>query len=540
MRKRVPYAVGPALAGLAAACAHAAADAPPARIGFSRDAMTAARLSGRDMVVVRTRRQAAMESVVVEVAVDRKGRVIAASAARDENEFGPAEAAAAVAAVRGWRFRPFTYRGKAVIAVGKVEVRYRPVEQWADIRARFPGVDYGKLAITLERFGCYGSCPVYRVRIEGDGRVVFQTLEPLGDPLVGLRGGFDRHNVLAPGRHEGRIARAEVEALVDRFRSARFFGLRKAYRAPVTDSASFVVTFETGRRRKRVVDYVGKTVGMPEAVTRLEDEIDRVAETARWVAGDPGTGAALAAEGFDFASPAADDLLYRAVASAPESTLLDLLGRGVDLERRHAIGAAPERPLGLILLEKAIRLGRPAFFAELARRGWLERAPRAMLESAFAETAAGFDPGIAATLVASGVAPDARDADGKSALIGALSSYASYWTRSPAEVQRMASALLRLGVPVDAAGKDGKTALFHARTPEMAALLLAAGASVSHRSAEGLSAPFFVHDDRTALVLLEAGADPRGSDARGNSLRRLAGIRGMPGTIAWLDSHGIP
>jgi hypothetical protein len=43
------------------------------------------------------------------------------------------------------------------------------------------------------------------------------------------------------------------------------------------------VTLERNGRRKVVVDYGGTAAGMPESVRELQDEIDRVANSARWV-----------------------------------------------------------------------------------------------------------------------------------------------------------------------------------------------------------------------------------------------------------------
>ncbi len=46
-----------------------------------------------------------------------------------------------------------------------------------------------------------------------------------------------------------------------------------------------IVTLTRNGHTKRVVDYAGTSVGMPEAVHDIEQQIDRVANTAQWVRG---------------------------------------------------------------------------------------------------------------------------------------------------------------------------------------------------------------------------------------------------------------
>lgn len=124
--------------------------------------------------------------------------------------------------------------------------------------------------ITLTRSVCFGFCPAYRVTISGDGEVVY----------VG-----ERH-VAVTGEQRARIPRSEVQALLRRFEEIGFNDLRDEYRARVTDLPTYTITLERGGQRKTVVDYAGTSAGMPPAVRELEEEIDRVAGTARWVLRD--------------------------------------------------------------------------------------------------------------------------------------------------------------------------------------------------------------------------------------------------------------
>ncbi len=200
---------------------------------------------------------------------------------------------------------------------------------------QFPIVDKGKLTITLQRSACYGSCPDYSVTIHGEGRVVFSTNNEPTDPVSGVhRSQAPSSGVLVPGRHEDWIDRAAVDSLLAKFRKARFFSLRNEYRADITDNPTYVLTVETGNTKKTIVDYAGEEAKMPVAVTQLENEVDLVARTARWVRGAEGLVEALAATGFDFHSREAALLTLNGVEDADDSTLVALIERGAPVEMK--------------------------------------------------------------------------------------------------------------------------------------------------------------------------------------------------------------
>lgn len=128
----------------------------------------------------------------------------------------------------------------------------------------------GTVMITLSRTVCFGFCPAYRVSINQDGEVVY-----VGERFVNVR-----------GEQRAVIPRTDVQRLVARFEEIGFESLRDQYRANVTDLPTYTITFERNGRRKVVVDYGGLSVGMPPSVRELQDEIDRVANTGRWVLRD--------------------------------------------------------------------------------------------------------------------------------------------------------------------------------------------------------------------------------------------------------------
>lgn len=279
---------------------------------------------------------------IVDVSVDisPEGRVVAARAdpeGRDER----ANAAAALAAARRWTFRPFFYAGEPVLARGTIEMRYAPPERWRDPRAPFPPIDYDDLKIVLARGGCFGRCPIYSVTIDGAGAVEFDTPD-------GATRRWDWQAVLIPGKHRARIDRATLDALVDRFRAARFFGLAAKYDAQIPDSPGYVLTFRTGGREWTVLDHVGRDMGMPAVVTELQDAVDAAAGTARWVHGTEETLAALAEEGFDFRSPAAAALALAATQreAASDEFFLGMIGAGLPLDSAAPVPDGSARTLG--------------------------------------------------------------------------------------------------------------------------------------------------------------------------------------------------
>lgn len=128
----------------------------------------------------------------------------------------------------------------------------------------------GPVRITLSRSVCFGFCPAYSVTISGDGSVRY-----VGERFVD-----------AVGERRDTIPRVEVERLLRRFDEIGFERLQDSYHAHITDLPTYTVTLERNGRTKTVSDYGGVSAGMPRAVRDLQDEIDRVANTARWVLRD--------------------------------------------------------------------------------------------------------------------------------------------------------------------------------------------------------------------------------------------------------------
>jgi hypothetical protein len=130
------------------------------------------------------------------------------------------------------------------------------------------GQKRGEPVISLSRTLCYGSCPAYDVVIHADGKTDY-----LGYKFVSVT-----------GSKIDQIPKSQVDKLIDEFKSSGFFQLKDRYTADITDLSTYTLCFSDGKKEKKIVDYGGSAVGMPEVVTKLEKKVDAVAGTAKYVA----------------------------------------------------------------------------------------------------------------------------------------------------------------------------------------------------------------------------------------------------------------
>lgn len=174
----------------------------------------------------------------------------------------PPKQAAAAPSEAEWRSAPFhAEKGEVVLSTNA------PL-QIAMLGDTFPAIkDRVSLRITLARTMCFGTCPAYSVEIASDGAVLYR----------------GQDCVVQKGEQRARIAAAAVDALVQKFRDTRYFSLRDAYRADITDNPTTTTSIAFDGKTKTVSDYAGGAAGMPKEVSDLEDAIDKAAGTERWV-----------------------------------------------------------------------------------------------------------------------------------------------------------------------------------------------------------------------------------------------------------------
>ena len=137
-----------------------------------------------------------------------------------------------------------------------------PIDQ-AHPPDRVPGVNP---VATLERTGCYGECPVYRLTVSSDGTVVY----------VGTRW------VKILGRQQYKISEAQLAELDAAFDRVNFMQLRDFDRVENTDEDWAHLSLTRAGRTKRVRHYHGD-VTAPPGLSVLEDEFDRIVDSGRLI-----------------------------------------------------------------------------------------------------------------------------------------------------------------------------------------------------------------------------------------------------------------
>jgi hypothetical protein len=130
-------------------------------------------------------------------------------------------------------------------------------------------------SVSLERTRCYGTCPTYRVLLTRAGDVRFTS----GDARF-------------PHSGAGSFIPASLDELAAEARAAGFWSLPARIAADptvcglrATDFPGVIVTFYTAGRTHAVEDYRGCRGPGLERLRRLEEHVDSVAETDRWIRG---------------------------------------------------------------------------------------------------------------------------------------------------------------------------------------------------------------------------------------------------------------
>jgi len=416
--------------------------------------------------------------------------------------------------------------------------------------------DPSNTTISLTRSACYGTCPNYTVVIHGDGQVRFSTdLEPVSGVDALHRQFAQSRGVLVAGTHEDRVPAQSVAALLAQFQRVGFWQLQDRYAARVTDNPTQIITLEVGGRRKQVVDYVGTEAGMPQSVRDLEDAIDRVADTARWVDGTPALIPWLVEQKFDFHSMQATELAVAGErGTADQAMVLALIDRGaplslpVDDDPSPRAGAPKPQPAGILLIQAAIYRGHAQVFHRLVKAGWLARWGKGNAAESFAANAAGCSPELVDVAAAAGVdidaaqriptSADASEAQGRTALGELGATYTC--NRNEDARSQTAQRLLAHGANPNHRDSLGHTPLYGVENLKLLNMLLANGANATIKSNDGNSVVFGSWTDAVVLRLLQAGASPVGHYDDGKTLAQQAVLRDMPQVAKWLADHPEP
>jgi hypothetical protein len=129
--------------------------------------------------------------------------------------------------------------------------------------------------ITLERTGCYGMCPIYKVSISADGAVVFE-----GNRFV-----------KKVGTARSAISEEQIRELLAGFEKINYFELNDQYVKPedgckqwLTDNPSAVTSITRNGKSKSVTHYYGcRGLEVLKELEKLEQAIDDAVNSSQWI-----------------------------------------------------------------------------------------------------------------------------------------------------------------------------------------------------------------------------------------------------------------
>ena len=115
--------------------------------------------------------------------------------------------------------------------------------------------------IELKRTACYGSCPVYTIKIDKNGKGLFEGVE----------------NVDKIGIFSFKLSQDELMEIEIAFQEVDFFQLKKIYDAQVSDLPTTYISYNKDVNRKKIMDYYGA----PEKLRTLENNIETLVLTKK-------------------------------------------------------------------------------------------------------------------------------------------------------------------------------------------------------------------------------------------------------------------
>ena len=122
------------------------------------------------------------------------------------------------------------------------------------------------VAITLERNMCMGTCPVYSLKVFGNGTSVYN-----GERFVNIT-----------GQKISTIPQQKVKELVEEFYKINYFGLNDTYDKIVkTDQPTVITSINITGIYKSVLDNYGAIA--PAGLHILENKIDDITNSSKWV-----------------------------------------------------------------------------------------------------------------------------------------------------------------------------------------------------------------------------------------------------------------
>jgi hypothetical protein len=125
--------------------------------------------------------------------------------------------------------------------------------------------------ITLRRTPCQGPCPAYEVTVRGTGEVEY----------------FGEAHVAKAGAHRWKISERRLQRLAAAFERARYSRLEDRYtNREFTDAPGCLTSISYEDGSSKSIDHYHGDPAAPDALTELEDEIDRIVGVERYTEPD--------------------------------------------------------------------------------------------------------------------------------------------------------------------------------------------------------------------------------------------------------------
>ncbi len=118
--------------------------------------------------------------------------------------------------------------------------------------------------IEMKKGPCFGNCPVFTLTIYNNGVAAYE-----GERFTDRMGVYTKV-----------LDKETFESIKTDFRLANFFQFQDAYRAQIPDLQTVTITYWENGRSKSVL---GKD-GRPETVVKLEENLDKIANSTGWEA----------------------------------------------------------------------------------------------------------------------------------------------------------------------------------------------------------------------------------------------------------------
>lgn len=146
-----------------------------------------------------------------------------------------------------------------------------------------------ELNLKMVRTPCFGNCPVYTLTIEPDGKFFLDDVKSI-----------EKGELVTKIKHfENKLTEEKVKQIIAEIDKADFFNLKNSYTgdsgncpAYWTDSPTVTLSISLKGKEKTIPHYLGceenynpadKGKIYPQQLFNLENKIDEIVETKRWI-----------------------------------------------------------------------------------------------------------------------------------------------------------------------------------------------------------------------------------------------------------------